>query len=238
MDVSKKSQQWIIFKADDLNYDPKYIISDGWKRFFDLVVNLEIKCSIGLIGNSLESEDEAYFQYLRDLHMTSNFEIWNHGYDHLLRKFRKIRSDWQMYSEFCNTSLGHQKSHILKTQQLAFERLQIRLATFGAPGNRIDKNTTCALDEIDEIKIWLYGDPASKKLVLKHYMRLEFPTHYPVYEEFLKHYSSKPEYLVLQGHPKGWDLERLKEFEKVVNFLKERNPIFANPSDYFRHSEK
>ena len=77
-------KQLIILKADDLSYSAEYIIPLGFQNFIDYIENNNIKASIGLIGNSLEVNNEQYLQYIKNISLDGSFEIWNHGYNHKL----------------------------------------------------------------------------------------------------------------------------------------------------------
>ena len=128
----------------------------------------------------------------------------------------------------------HQKDHLQKTQRLAREKLGITLQTFGAPGNAIDDATCRAIDKIEELDIWLYGNSASKKHVLKRHTNIEYPTHNPDFQQFLNHDHSNPDCLVLQVHPNSWDDRRFSQFDQIIQFLKHRPCSFTTPIAYHR----
>jgi hypothetical protein len=70
-------QQFVILKADDLIYDEKNIISKNWYRFFHYVVSEKIKTSVGMVVNSLNTEDERYSALLNTfMHGMVEFWIW------------------------------------------------------------------------------------------------------------------------------------------------------------------
>ena len=52
-----------------------------------------------------------------------------------------VNEDGEIYHEFWNSPYEYQKEHLLKTQTLFKEKLNITSHTFGAPGNAIDSNT-------------------------------------------------------------------------------------------------
>lgn len=221
--------QWIMLKADDLRFDPDHIISPNWKRFIDYIVAQDIKAGLGIIGASLEEGDERYFDLVKNHHQSGRFEIWNHGYNHHLNRTNEAG---ETYHEFQNTPYEYQKEHLLKTQVLAREKLDITLRTFGTPGNKRDAHTLRAVDETDEIEVWLYGDDASSKRILKRYANIEFPAHEPDYQKFLKSYDPNREYLLLQGHPNSWDDRRFGQFDLMIQYLKAQGCNFINPYEY------
>ena len=223
-------KQFIILKADDLMFDKSYIISQNWKRFIRYIIRKRIKSSIGIVGNSLKRRRSKYFSLIKNLNQSGYFEIWNHGYNHMLNVAKR---DGKIYSEFSNTSYKFQKKHLLRTQNLAKKKLGITLRTFGAPGNAIDENTSQVIDEVDDIKVWLIGDISSTKLILIDYCWIERPIHNPNYQGFLNCYNPKLEYLLLQIHPGNWDDGRIEQFKKIIEYLIQADVTFILPYEYY-----
>jgi predicted deacetylase len=225
-------KQFIILKADDLIFDKINIVSEHWRSFIDFIKLKKIKASLGLIGTSLQIGNDQYFSYLKDLDSSGYFEIWNHGYSHLINA---TNITGQIYHEFWNTSYDYQKEDLLKAQALAKEKLGITLRAFGAPGNNLDRNTLKALEEIKDIKVWYFGMEDFSKLSLKRSIEIELPTFFPNLKEFKNSYNYyvKQPYLVLQIHPNTWDETRFSEFKKVIDLLIQNDVTFINPSEYY-----
>ncbi len=217
--------QIVILKADDL-----YSISDRMKKFAGYIRSKKIKASLGLIGNSLEKVDLLYFSFVEDLYLSGFFEIWNHGYSHLLNGKNR---NGETFHEFWHSSFAYQKEHLLKTQSLAKERLNIVLHTFGAPGNKIDGNTVKVIDNTDDIKVWLFGLDESSKMVLPRFADIEIPVHNPNYKNFLNNYNPDKELLVFQLHPNSWDSSRINEFKRIIGYLIKLKVTFLNPYEYY-----
>ena len=228
-------KQLIILKADDLSYSANYIIPLGFQNFIDYIENNNIKASIGLIGNSLEVNNEQYLQYIKNISLDGSFEIWNHGYNH---KLTGTNENGETYHEFWNTTYDYQKDHLEKTQELALEKLGITLRAFGAPGNNHDLITLDVINENDEIKVWFYGNPESNKIVLERHYNIEFSSQYPDYEEFVNNYPANEEYLALQIHPNAWDNEGFNQFELIIEFLMTQKVAFITPYEFYRLSER
>jgi len=228
-------KQLIILKADDLSYSANYIIPLGFQNFIDYIENNNIKASIGLIGNSLEVNNEQYLQYIKNISLDGSFEIWNHGYNH---KLTGTNENGETYHEFWNTTFDYQRDHLEKTQELALEKLGITLRAFGAPGNNHDLITLDVINENDEIKLWFYGNPESNKIVLERHYNIEFSSQYPDYEEFVSNYPANEEYLALQIHPKAWDDEGFNQFELIIEFLLTQKVAFITPYKFYRLSER
>lgn len=222
--------QTVILKADDVRYHPEHILPPRWQTFNTYIIEQNINAGLGLIGNSLEDDNPEYFEHLLELHNSPHFEIWHHGYDHLLRG---TNEKGETYHEFSNTSLDHQLDHLRKTQRLAKEKVGITLRTFGAPGNQIDDTTCQALDQMPELEVWFYASPNAKQFDLKRTISVEYPTHNPDFDAFKEHYSPDYACLVLQLHPNSWDEDRFAHFDQIIQFLLNKDVSFILPYEYY-----
>jgi len=227
--------QVVVIKADDLRFDSENIISDKWLRFFNYIERKNLKASIGVIGKSLSIGNNSYFSYLKYLAKSNNFELWNHGYLHLLNG---ENDKGEKYHEFWNRSFEYQKEHLLFTQNMAKEKLGINFHGFGAPGNNIDSNTVKAIEEIPEIKVWFYGNKNSSKLVLDLGAIIEVPTGVPNYEAFVNHARIDNDVLTLQVHPNQWSQKEFDEFKRIIDYLVEKDVTFMNGYEYYQLLQK
>jgi len=219
-----------ILKADDTIYNANTSIPPKWVSFITYIKSKGIKASIGVIGNSLEVGDKNYIDYLKSITASGNFELWNHGYDHILNmKYPYGKS----YDEFHNTPYSYQYEHLSRTDSLAIKKLGIIFHTFGAPGNSIDSVTVRAIHNQKNLKVWLFGLPGSTKLTLQPLVRIEFPIFNPVYSRFVENYPSDKPYLVLQIHPNDWDETSFTEFKKIIDYLLAKKVTFITPYDYY-----
>ena len=221
----------IVIKLDDLKYVDGGPVSKRWDDFASLIAEKKIPAAIGIIGNSLEKGNEDYFEWIRERNESGLFEFWNHGFEH-----SQILQDDQAVYEFRNSSLQDQVTTLRKTQDVAREKLGIEFVTFGAPYNKIDQNTVTALEEFPEISIWLYGtagtETTKKVLSRTPTVGIEYPVHCPVFYHFWNSfyfYSVEP-VIVIQGHPNSWSEPRLREFEQIVDYLKEIAVPIIKPS--------
>lgn len=229
-------KQFVLLKADDLIFDPKNTVSFKWNKFFEYSLENEIICNIGIIGNSLEHGDHNYRTYIKTLINSYNFEIWNHGYNHIVNF---TFSSGKTFSEFQNTTYEYQKNALEKTQILCRKFLDFTPIAFGAPGNAIDSTTTDVINENINIKIWYYGFKNSEKLLLDRKSEIEFPYGIPDYSKFIENYNSEDQVVTLQVHPNMWNYQNFAEFEKIIDFLKSQNVTFITASDYyFLHSSQ
>lgn len=223
-------KQLVILKADDLIYDKSKVISENWTRFLHYVVSDKIKASVGLIVNSLETEDERYSGLLKYLNRTGYIELWIHGYDHRLGA---IYPNGEPYDEFRNSSLEFQKNQIKKALDLSMQKLGFTMQTFGAPGNAIDDNTKIALNAFNEIKVWFFGREGSNKLVLGRSAEMEYPVGNPDFTSFVKNHDQKSSYIVFQIHPNMWNENQFNEFTKIISYLIEQKLTFILPFEFY-----
>jgi hypothetical protein len=192
----------------------------------------KVPASIGLICESIEKGDQSYHDWITDKQETGLFEFWNHGLDH-----SKGSENGAPYWEFRNQSREKQQKHLLYAQKLASEKLGLELVTFGAPYNQSDQVTAEVLEEIKEIKNWLYppsGVTTSKtRLERLRGVNIEYPVHNPSSYQFWNnfYFNSNTELLVIQGHPNSWDERRFHEFEGIIQYLKLLNLEVILPRD-------
>lgn len=219
----------IVIKADDLKRT-----QPAWDRFMEIIDRRDIKGSIGIICDSLEKATPEYLQWIKTVREGGRIEFWNHGYDH-----KMVRPPDKHYeqAEFNGPPYETQFDHLSRSQQLAQEKLGFAFETFGAPFNATDYNTVKALKALPDLKVWLYGNPATPagKQVLTRIpeVNIENPTFSPNLEKFIAGYRRHPEaaYFVIQGHPPQWDDARFAEFERILDFLQGEQAVFVTPAE-------
>jgi len=225
-------KQRVILKADDLLRDPINVIPVKWQKFFEIIRKKKIKASLGIIGQSLENGNQAYFKAVKSLVNEGRFEIWNHGYEHFIGR---TNARGETYDEFRNTSIDYQIEHIRKTQDLSRQKLGIILRAFGSPGNGYDENTSRALEEFPEIRIWFFAKSRIEiKILIPRVMDFEFPAPTPDFNKFLQNYSAKEKLITLQIHPYSWQAGDFIEFEKIIDYLISENVVFILPFEYLK----
>ncbi len=233
-DAAKKPQV-VILKLDD--FTAKFPSKDcpagsKWKKVVDIVEKKKIKASFGIILNSLEKDNQAYFDWIKEQDKKGNIEFWNHGMTHAENKETKA----QEFNK--GSSYEEQKATLEKGQKLAKEKLGITLTTLGTPFNSFSDDTEKALEDFPEIKVWFFGPgkpKISKKLILGRVVNLESQVGNPDFDKFKESYEAKGkdrEYIVLQGHPPMWDDKKFENFEKTIDYLLEKGCVFMTPSEY------
>ena len=225
--------QVVVLKADDLVYESGSIFPANWNKYFELIEGLGIKGTAGIIGNSMENAPASYYEKIKKHHQKGNIEFWNHGYTHELGR---RNSKGETYYEFNNSGKDFQKAHMERTQTLGKEKLGITFRAFGAPGNQIDKDTNSLIEESQDIRLWFYGHPDSRKNILKRTpgAEIEYPVHHPVYQKFVENYKPEVSILVLQFHPSRWSVTQFEEFRKIIFHLQKEHVCFMNPLDVAR----
>lgn len=224
--------QVILLKLDDVVARPSANgpVAERWQRIADYLTENGIRGSFGVICESLEADNPAYFQWIKDIQAGGFIEIWMHGY-HLKTADEP--------GEFEQGTAAEQQAILEKSARLAREKLGFPLAAFGPHWSGTTDATDEALEAVPDIKIWLYGPAKPKyftRLSLPRVLALENPTFVPdpiafkaLYEKF---HAADRDVLVLQGHPAQWDDQRWAGFLEIIKFLKSKGVVFMTPSEY------
>jgi len=231
---ARTSPPYIMIKIDDLvaNHGKVHPL---WHKVVDYLKGRNLKCGIGIICNSLETDSPEYFQWIKEQHEGGLVEFWNHGFDH-----KGWEEAGKKMFEFKGPSYEQQKQHLLRCNELARQKLGFKLSAFGAGFNATDENTVKALAEDPDTMIWLYGDPkhSAGKVVLERVfnVNIENPTFLPDVEKFKQGYAKNPtkDYFVIQGHPTHWNDERWAQFTQIIDFLVQEHAVFTTPSEYVK----
>ncbi len=226
--------QAIILKADDITERYGNGLSENWLRFIDFCIEENISASIGIIGRSLEIGSEKYFNQLSDLIKNELFEIWNHGYDHIVSQKDE---NGNTYCEFRDTPYDYQYGKLLITQRLMKQIFGYKMRTFGAPGNAWDENTISALNNMKDIDVWFYGNEELNKYNLQRKHDIEFPYGRVNYTKFVEGYNQSEELYTLQIHPNMWTDDEFEQFKDIIRFLKERDVTFITAIDFYNRNK-
>lgn len=229
----------VILKLDDL-WCEQELVHIGWEKVVDFLNKEGVKGTIGIVGNSLEEDNQPYFDWIKKREK-EGYEIWHHGFCHCRHKENDVE-----IREYQGKNFEEQLESIQKTQQLAEEKLGITLRTFGAPYNSTDEYTTKALEKIPNLKVWMYKEtnmPTNKFLLDRiQEVNIEYPVHQPDFEKFKAGYEKfkNEPVLIVQGHPRSWaeDENRFEVFKKIILFLKKEKVLFTTPYDYYLKQNK
>jgi hypothetical protein len=220
----------IILKFDDFRCCTK-----NWEIISEYVVSKNIKASIGIIGRSLETENQISFDWVKNLNSAGNFEFWNHGYNH--------KNNKDTY-EFYKTSYEEQYKSIETTQRLGKNKLGITFSTFGAPYNKMDDNTTLVLEKFSDIKICFSRQKCCNSKLNLHVFRgdiLNESKHLSAkFDQFISRYNpiKYKECNILQFHPQNWRTsEDMVEFKKIIDYLTLDPEIkFMTPTEFLNYN--
>lgn len=235
--ATKPEPTVVILKLDDLTRP-----NTKFRRVLDFLKSRNIKATAGIICNSLENPNEAYYAWIKEVNESGMVEFWLHGYDH--RQWKDAEGKDLM--EFKGVPYEKQKEAIMKSQELAKTKLGFPFRTFGAPFNAIDDATLKVLSEDPDLKVLLYGKPEQAgqvpglMIMDRTAMNIENPLFVPNtarVEHDLKILGPKREYFVLQGHPEQWDEARIAEFGKMIDYLCSQGVIFTTPYEYYLHKQ-
>lgn len=218
----------IILKLDDL------AVKDGVCKslpIFKLLEKKQIKASFGIIPARCDGTlQKTLSPYLNSVNNKGEklFEIWHHGYDHIK-------------PEFYGTDYSYQKAHFNQADSIIKEALDIQMHSFGSPANASDSITNKVISENPEYKVFMFSKniPTNTKgvLYLNNRTNMENGTGNIDFNFFVENYKKNKDkysdYMILQGHPKMWSTEQIKQFEQVIDFLISEKCEFVLPYEYF-----
>ncbi len=231
--LAAADSQIILLKLDDV-IAPRVSstpVSPRWMKTAEFLRTQNIKGAFGIITESLEKDNAAYFQWIKDTQKAGLIEFWMHGY-HLKKAGEP--------GEFEHGTAAEQRAILEKGARLAKEKLGFDLPAFGPHWSGTTEATDEAMEAVPSITIWLYGPKKPKhftRLSIERVMALENPTFVPDAVKFKSFYEAKAatrEVLVLQGHPEQWDDKRWAGFVEIIEFLKLKQVVFMTPSQYLQ----
>jgi peptidoglycan/xylan/chitin deacetylase (PgdA/CDA1 family) len=233
--AAEETPQVIILKLDDVTNHGGHgdsPVSPRWQRVTDFCEKSDVKASFGIIGFSLEQDDQAYFDWIRRLHRRGLIDFWNHGY--------RNRKATDKTGEF-EGPFEQQKAALERTQKLAREKLGIELKAFGPHWSRTNADTARALEGIPEIRMWFYGPRDSSKFVFPRVLTLENPIFVPdpaKFRELYERVGRGRKCLALQGHPNAWGDKRWEGFVQIIDYLRSKGCVFMTPSQYMEEAAR
>jgi hypothetical protein len=226
--VLKPQANIVLLKFDDMAG-----VTENWQKITDFLESNQIYASYGVIGDSLENDNPAYFAWLKERVHIGRIELWNHGY------YRNFKTNQQLgvMGEFNGASAQAQAESIGNTQALANKKVGVNLRGFGPHNSAIDEKTYAEIAKFPEINyVWFYppvGLANHSPFVFKRIANLEHPIFRPNFALFQNDYQKRPRelgYIALQGHPNMWKDKDFDEFIKIIHFLKNEKVQFCKPS--------
>jgi peptidoglycan/xylan/chitin deacetylase (PgdA/CDA1 family) len=163
-------------------------------------------------------------------------EFWNHGWDH--KRWGKDKKN--QTKEFSGSGYDHQKKHFEDAQAVMERVLGKAPVAFGAPYNAMDSDTTRVLNENKDLRaVFCYRNKGlGGKIPMPMVIRGEGDgTGKPNFEKFKAAYDAKPgvNMTAIQFHPGNFGKEQLREYARIIDFLKAEGWTFMLPSEYVAH---
>ncbi|MDD2611519.1 MAG: hypothetical protein PHR38_01895 [Bacteroidales bacterium] len=218
----------IILKLDD------FMVKDGQSGCIPTLEYLklkQIKAAFGAVVMRVDSTvQQVWSPYMEAKNDRGEklFELWHHGWDH-------------KKPEFLGTGYDYQKKHFDQANDLILKYLGIQMHTFGSPHNISDEETNQVIFENPNYKVFMLSSKVPNAnngiLYIDNRVNMENGTGNPQFdyfkEEYFKHKEEYKDYMILQGHPSMWTVEKLEEFKKIVDFLIAEGCEFVLPYEYY-----
>ena len=232
---AEKASRIAIIKLDDLrdtNYD-KFLLLKNWAE------ENRVKMGFGIVCNSLEKENDAYYKAVKAMDDSEYVEIWCHGYTHA----EEVNGG--VYSSEFNAPLAEQIETLQKCADILYEKCGVTVRSLGAPHNRVNDDTARAMEAVPQYKtviescndgVVISGSTfkhLSNRLLVEKGTGIILP-----YEDIMSRYKmlSDKEYFIIPGHAPYWDGDNRKDFETVamfIEFLKGEKVRFMTPTEYY-----
>jgi len=232
------AQPKIIIKLDDIAVKNTYC---GGCAVFDDLLSKQIKTSIGVIAIKLDATAKPVLsKYInaKDSKGNNLFEVWCHGYDH------SNNNPPHNNEEFYGTSYDFQYAHFNMADQAVLKYIGIQMHTFGAPFNFIDTNTIKVISKNKNYKVVIFSGAnrtyrSNGIVYLNNRVDMENGAGNLNYDYFVTQYQKYknkfPDYMILQGHPNGWDANKKAQFDQIIAYLIAQKCEFVLPYEYSKH---
>lgn len=211
--------QVVLLKFDDLVQEN----ADAFQRVADLLAEEGVPGSFGIIGNSLEGDNQEYFDTIKAWD-AQGIELWHHGYT-------------SAEKEYLNDDYDAQYESFKKTMDLMKEKCGITMHSFCLPWGNGTDTTLRMLNEFPEITSTLVAPQKNDIMNAVSFdtrANLEISTGKTDYNSFVEQYRlqvSSP-YIVIQCHPAMWQDSDFDNLRAAIHYLKEKGCVFNTPTAY------
>ena len=214
----------------ETNYE-KFLTLKDWAE------ENKVKMGFGVICNTLEKENEDYYNALKAMDDSEYVEIWCHGYTHI-----QTGDSESGYNAEFTAPLSEQTETLKKCADILYDKCGITLRSLGVPHNLKNDDTAKALEAVPQFKTLIAsGSPISGKtfLHLTNLIKFESGTGVIAPLDDIKNYLSKCgsyEYIMFQGHAPYWNENNRDDFTTVVQlleYLKGEDIKFLTPTEYY-----
>lgn len=229
-DAANLAEKKIFLKLDDLDVEDGTISALSTVQY---LIDRKIKASYGIIADRNDETSLSSFGIYLNVKNDEGeplIEIWNHGLNHQRDPIEEFK---QSYNE--------QKQHFEDAHAIFNDLFRVKVRTFGAPYNKTDENTNTVVSENDDYKVTFFQNPVPNPstgiLNLNNRVNIENGTGNVDYDFFITDYNDHKDdytdFMVLQGHPNGWDTTKLNEFDRIIDFLIAEGWTFELPYNYY-----
>ena len=224
--------QVIIIRLDDL----KVGTMDAYSALTDWAAENEVALSIGMVCNSIDEDNGAYIQTVKDMVNTGFVEIWCHGYDHTYHEGTGVTA------EFTRQTAEYQAEVLRRCYDAVYEKTDgvVKLSCLGTPSGGMDENTFAALEMVPEFKA-NFGSTSvpydgNGFANLTNSLWMEPSTGKLQTLDTLKgYYDSRTvgkEYMIFGCHAGYFSDEDMDTLKAFVEYLKTKDLVFMTPSQY------
>lgn len=211
--------QVVLLKFDDLVQNN----AAAFQKVADLLAEEGVPGSFGIIGNSLEGDNQAYFDTVKAWDK-QGIEIWHHGYT-------------SGEKEYLNDDYDAQYESFRKTMDLVKEKCGITMHSFCLPWGNGTDTTLRMLNDFPEITSTLVAPQKNdimNAISFDTRANLEITTGKTDYNHFVDQYRLQvaSPYIVIQCHPAGWPDSSYDDLRKTIQYLKTKGCVFSTPTAY------
>ena len=225
--------QIIILRLDDLKVSTmdKYASLASWADEED------IDLSIGMVCNSIDEENDAYIQAVKDMVNTGNVEIWCHGYDH------SYHEGTGATAEFYLQTPEYQAAILEKCYDHVYEKTDgvLKLSCLGTPSGAMDEDTFRALEIVPEFVVNFgsasvpYDGDGFMNLTNSLWMEPSTGKLNPLdtLKGFYDNRTVGKEYMIFGCHAGYFSDEDIQTLKDFAEYLKTKDLAFMTPTEYY-----
>ncbi len=219
----------VILKFDDVREEN----FSSFKWTTDIVKAKGAKGGVGIFAQVFETEGTPCMDYVRSLcNDPTTFEVWFHGYE-------------GSPQEFYGTSYAVQKQAFVISRFIMLSKFDYLMRTYSSHYYGGDATTVQVFNEDPYLRCWMWPAgveavglrPDADILPYERPFNLEATTGVmSTFEKFVEGYNANSgrEWIVLQGHPWGWDTAGRNTFSQVLDFLNSQGVTYINCWDYYK----
>ncbi|MBQ4528832.1 MAG: DUF2334 domain-containing protein [Clostridia bacterium] len=225
--------QVIILRLDDL----KVGTVDTYSSLASWADEEDVDLSIGMVCNSIDEENDAYIQAVKDMVNTGNVEIWCHGYDH------SYHEGTGATAEFYQQTPEYQAEILEKCYDHVYEKTDgvLKLSCLGTPSGAMDEDTFRALEIVPEFVVnfgsasvpydgdgfmnltnSLWMEPSTGKLNTLDTLK-----------GFYDNRTVGKEYMIFGCHAGYFSDEDIQTLKDFAEYLKTKDLAFMTPTEYY-----